>query len=381
MNDADPTLTRLNKSVDPSVWKTIRSSDFDKPAEPKSVSRSPPRQAVHALKNLSSNRAQVHTTNSTNFDTCRKETNLVSLSRILLLWILGCDHRSFCDRKRKIGFNKNCVVNGDDIIRVAEGILENGVTTIIGSFEEDKSFFYRIKNVGITEEKCVLGSYHSEDCVEIVSAITVKHLGWKDSALDGRTEGARPPEDSQEDKYSNPNIISIQLRFQPAASPSKVEGLKLYFIPLPLRKPYLQNPLDGSAPGQYQPTIQPFPDTQQNFDVNLSQPRSQNKSLHPLAISLPQSDESAMESSDTETPEMHDCQTVKQFKKRKRNPNSPINTSPTQHVNTSNKFSVLQQVDGAGTNSKNTASGNKTSTVPKPPAIFIYGVTDYNKMI
>ncbi|KAF5287839.1 hypothetical protein FQA39_LY15671 [Lamprigera yunnana] len=48
------------------------------------------------------------------------------------------------------------VVNGDDIISVADEILENCITTFIGIFEEDKSFFW-IRNVGVKEEKCIFG--------------------------------------------------------------------------------------------------------------------------------------------------------------------------------------------------------------------------------
>ncbi|KAF5272178.1 hypothetical protein FQA39_LY01260 [Lamprigera yunnana] len=73
---------------------------------------------------------------------------------IYLSYCIGCHNRIFGDRKRKIGFNEDCVVYVDDI-RVTQGILENGVTTIMGIFEENKLFIW-IRNVGIKKEKCIL---------------------------------------------------------------------------------------------------------------------------------------------------------------------------------------------------------------------------------
>ncbi|KAF5299871.1 hypothetical protein FQA39_LY11408 [Lamprigera yunnana] len=58
-------------------------------------------------------------------------------------WNLGLS--KFCRWKtRRIGCNWNYVVNGEDIVRFAAGILEIGVATFIGIFEEDKSLFFVI---------------------------------------------------------------------------------------------------------------------------------------------------------------------------------------------------------------------------------------------
>lgn len=136
--------------------------------------------------------------------------------------------------------------------------------------------------------------------------------------------------------------------------------------------PLLQNTSNIFPPNTYQPITQSFPNTQRNVNRNFP---------NPLVMPPSQSDESSMDDSDAEPPEAHDWQTVKPTKKRKRNPKSPITNTDTQQVSTSNKFNILLNENDKDNNSSSAVNNNKRPTIPKPPPIFIYGVTDYNKMI
>lgn len=92
------------------------------------------------------------------------------------------------------------------------------------------------------------------------------------------------------------------------------------------------------------------------------------------------SDESSMEDNADEQPETNEWQTVNTNKKRKRGPKSPTDCINTQDMTTRNRFSMLQNQTEKD-DSTNVASSNKPPTIPKPPPIFIYGVTNYSKMI
>ena len=77
---------------------------------------------------------------------------------------------------------------------------------------------------------------------------------------------------------------------------------------------------------QYQAYSQQFPNTQQNFNINLTIPSTsiQKPSLNPLIMqTLPLNHDSEGECSDVKPSKIHELQTVKTNKKRKRNSKSP----------------------------------------------------------
>lgn len=80
----------------------------------------------------------------------------------------------------------------------------------------------------------------------------------------------------------------------------------------------------------------------------------------------------------TSTNSKHDWQTVK---KRKRNLSQiNINSSLHAQINTSNRYEILSQARGDNENTNQT-HGSQQSKTPKPPPIYIHGVTNYDKMV
>lgn len=69
-------------------------------------------------------------------------------------------------------------------------------------------------------------------------------------------------------------------------------------------------------------------------------------------------------------------------KKRKRNPSSKV-TTKTQVIDTSNRYQALTETNNARENNENQQSAStnsKQTQEPKPPPIYIYGVTDFKAM-